>query len=255
MAPARMSGHSKWATIKRKKGATDAKRGKLFTKLAKEVQVAARMGGGDPDGNPRLRLAIQAAKSASMPNDNITRAIKKGTGELTGGEILELTYEGYGPGGVAFLVETATDNQNRTVADVRSMFVKAGGSLAKSGAVAFMFKRRGMLSFDEEKFSEDQVMEAALEAGAEDVVAEDGAVIVYCEPNDLSEVQDAMIAAGLTADSAEAMMIPDNSVALDEEGARKIMRLVDRLEDHDDVQHVWANFDIDDALMQKLSEE
>lgn len=250
-----MSGHSKWATIKRKKGATDAKRGKLFTKLTKEIQVAARMGGGDPDGNPRLRLAIQAAKGASMPNDNILRAIKKGTGELSGGEIEELTYEGYGPGGVAFLVETATDNQNRTVADVRSIFNKAGGSLAKTGAVSFLFNRRGILRYDAEKHSEEAVIEAALEAGADDVVNEEGTLVVYCEPNKLGDVEAAMEAAELVPEEAVAEMIPDTTVKLDEDNARTIMRLVSRLEDHDDVQNVWANFDIDDGLLEQLSDE
>lgn len=248
-----MSGHSKWSTIKRKKGAADAKRGKLFTKLSKEISVSARIGGGDPDGNPRLRLAIQAARAASMPSDNINRAIKKGTGELGGNEIEELIYEGYGPGGVAFIMEVATDNQTRTIAEVRNIFDKSGGNLAKSGAVAFLFERRGMIRYDASAYPEERVMEAALEAGAEDVVSEDGQVVVYTNPNDLHEVKEAMDAGGLDASEAAVAMIPSNSVeCADEETARRAVKLLDKLEEHDDIQDVWTNFEIPDAIMERL---
>lgn len=250
-----MSGHSKWSTIKRKKGAADAKRGKIFTKLSKEITVAARMGGGDPDGNPRLRLAIQAAKAASMPNDNISRAVKRGTGELAGGQIDELVYEGYGPGGVAFIMDVATDNQNRTLNEVRNIFDKGGGNFAKSGAVAFLFSRRGMIRFDGEKFSEDQIMEAALEAGADDVQSEDGGVVVYTEANDLHTVKEALDEAGLMADVAELTMIASTTVTCDETLARKNLKLMDKLEDNDDVQSVWANFEISDEVMERLDDE
>ena len=248
-----MSGHSKWSTIKRKKGAADAKRGKLFTKLSKEIQVSARLGGGDPDGNPRLRLAIQAARGASMPSDNINRAIKKGTGELGGDNIEELVYEGYGPGGVAFIMEVATDNQTRTIAEVRHIFDRSGGNLAKSGAVAFLFERRGMIRYEADAYPEERMMEAALEAGAEDVVTEDGQVVVYTEPNDLHAVKDVMDAGGFDASEAAVTMVPRNSVTCqDEDTAKKTIRLLDRLEEHEDVQNVWANFEIPESVLDRL---
>lgn len=250
-----MSGHNKWSTIKRKKGATDAKRGKLFTKLTKEITVSARLGGGDPNGNPRLRLAVQAARAASMPVDNINRAIKRGTGEIEGGTIDELVYEAYGPGGVAFIMDVATDNQNRTIAEVRSMFDKSGGSLGKTGSVAFLFTRRGMIRYDAAKHGEEEVMEAAIEAGAEDVQVEEEQVVVYTEPNDFLKVKEALDATGLESVVAEMTMIPGNLVKCDESTAKTTLKLLDRLEDHDDVQNVWANCDIPDDIMEKLQSE
>lgn len=248
-----MSGHSKWSTIKRKKGAVDAKRGRLFTKLTKEITVSARLGGGDPAGNPRLRLAIQGARAAAMPMDNITRAIKKGTGELEGAAAIEeYVYEGYGPGGVAFIMDVATDNQNRTVAEVRSIFDRYDGNLAKTGAVAFLFTRVGMLRFDASKYSEDRVLEAALEAGGEDVKTEEDHVVVYTPHLHVQTIKEAMEQAGLEALAAEVTMIPANTVACDEETAKKILILLERLEDHDDIQNVWANFDIPDAVMERV---
>ncbi|MCB9653182.1 MAG: YebC/PmpR family DNA-binding transcriptional regulator [Deltaproteobacteria bacterium] len=249
-----MSGHSKWSTIKRKKGAADAKRGKLFTKITKEITVAARMGGGDVGANPRLRLAVLAARSAAMPSDNITRAIKRGTGEIEGGQIDELTYEAYGPGGVAFIMEVATDNQNRTISEVRFMLDRAGGNLAKVGSVAFLFARRGMLRFDEAKYPEDKVLEVALEAGAEDVVADEGEVAVYTSPADLHAVKDSMELAGLEPLVAELTMIPSTTVVCDVELARKTLDLVEKLEDHEDIQHVFANFEISDDVMAAIQD-
>jgi len=247
-----MAGHSKWNNIKRKKGAVDAKRGQLFTKLSKEIQVSARMGGGDPDANPRLRLAVATARAASMPMDNITRAIKKGTGELEGGEIDELVYEGYGPGGVAFLLEVATDNTNRTLGEVRKIFDKAGGSFAKSGAVAFLFEKVGIIRFDPDRYDEDQVLEAALEAGADDVKTEDDQIVVQTAPQDFHRVQAAFERAGFEAQSSELAMLPSTFVSCDEELARTTLGLLEKLEEHDDVQHVWSNFDIPDEVLNRL---
>jgi YebC/PmpR family DNA-binding regulatory protein len=218
-----MSGHNKWSTIKHRKGAQDAKRGKIFTKLGKEITVAARVGGGDADGNPRLRLAIQKARAASMPSDNIQRAIKRGTGELDGGQIDELTYEGYGPGGVAFIIDAATDNANRTLPEVRNMLEKSGGNLAKSGAVAFQFSKKGMVRYEASRFGEDQVMEAALEAGAEDVVTEEDHVVVYCAPGDFISVKEQLDAAGLESIADEVTMIPSNTVLCDKDLAERIL--------------------------------
>ncbi len=249
-----MSGHSRWSTIKRKKGASDAKRGKIFTKLSKEITVSARTGGGDPSGNPRLRLAIQAAKAGAMPNENIQRAIRKGTGEESGGHIEELVYEAYGPGGVAFIMDVATDNVNRTIAEVRSVFDKVGGALGKTGSVAFKFTRRGMLRFDAAKYTEDQVMEAALEAGAEDVVTEDERVVVYCTPHEFHAVQAGMEAKGLEPEEATLTMIPNMTVQCDLDTARKTLALLEKLEDHDDIQNVWADCEISDEVMAQLEE-
>jgi len=250
-----MAGHSKWNNIKRKKGAADAKRGQLFTKLSKEIQVAARMGGGDPDANPRLRLAVANARASSMPVDNITRAIKKGTGELEGGEIEELVYEGYGPGGVAFMMEVATDNQNRTLGEVRKIFDKAGGSFAKSGAVAFLFDKVGRIRLDAGRWSEEQVMEAALEAGAEDVRTEDGQIVVQTAVADFHRVQQELEGAGFEVEASELAMIPSTHVSCDEDLAKRTLGLFEKLEEHDDVQHVWSNFDIPDAIMDRLEDE
>ncbi len=249
-----MSGHSKWSTIKRKKGANDAKRGKIFTKLIKEITIAARMGGGDPDGNPRLRTAIIAAKSENMPKDNIARAIKKGTGDLDGAVYEEILYEGYGPGGIAVLVETMTDNKNRTVADVRHFFAKSGGNLGESGCVAWMFDKKGSITVDREGVDEDELMDLAIEAGAEDVIEDETTFQILTEPDDFSEVVENLEKSGVKCLEASITMIPKNTIEVDaEKTARSLMKLLDNLEDNDDVQKVHANFDISDELMETLS--
>ncbi|MDY7026806.1 MAG: YebC/PmpR family DNA-binding transcriptional regulator [Spirochaetota bacterium] len=241
-----MSGHNKWSSIKHKKGAQDAKRGKIFTKIIKEITVAARNGGGDPDSNPALRNAVTKAKNENMPKDNIERAIKKGTGELEGVDYLELTYEGYGPGGVAILIEALTDNKNRTAADIRSIFTKRGGNLGENGCVSYLFQRKGIISFDAESFSEDDIFEAALEAGAEDVTRTGDEIDVLTKPDDFSTVSDALTAAGFTPLRAEISMIPDATVSLDTETTIKALKLIDMIDDHDDVQSVSTNLDIPD---------
>ncbi len=249
-----MSGHSKWSTIKRKKGANDAKRGKIFTRLIKEITVAARSGGGDPEGNPRLRSAIITAKTENMPKDNIARAIKKGTGEIDGEVYDEILYEGYGPGGVAVLVECMTDNRNRTVADVRHYFTKSNGNLGESGCVAWMFEKKGLILVDKETVSEEELMDQALEAGAEDMVEEGGEFQIFSAPEELDDVRNALGEAGVTFLDASVSMIPKNTVdVMDEKVARALLKLLENLEDHDDVQNVHANFDIDDELMEQLS--
>jgi YebC/PmpR family DNA-binding regulatory protein len=247
-----MSGHSKWSSIKHKKAAKDAKRGKLFTKLIKEISVAARMGGGDVDANPRLRTAVTTAKSQSMPNDNIDRAIKKGTGELEGAEILEFTYEGYGPGGMAVIIEAMTDNKNRTVADVRHLFSKHNGNLGENGCVAFMFDRVGHVRIGGEDVSEDAVFEVAAEAGADDVRAEDDGVLVVTPTECLEEVRAACEGAGLEIESAEIVLEPQSTVSLAGSDASNALKLLDALEEHDDVQRVSANFDIDDEELSAI---
>ncbi len=249
-----MAGHSKWANIKHRKGAADAKRGKIFTRLIKEITVAARMGGGDIDGNPRLRSAVATAKSENMPKDNIARAIKKGTGELEGEIYDEILYEGYGPGGVAVLVECMTDNRNRTVADIRHYFSKSNGNLGESGCVAWMFEKKGSIVVDKATISEDELMDLALEAGAEDVVEEEEEFQVLTAPEDFDAVREALEQAEVKITSSEVAMIPKNTVDVTEENvARSLMKLLDNLEEHDDVQNVHANFDIDDSLMELLS--
>ena len=249
-----MSGHSKWSTIKRKKGAIDAKRGKIFTKLIKEITVAAKMGGGDPDANPRLRTSILSAKSENMPKDNIERAIKKGTGGLEGVTYLEILYEGYGPGGVAVLVETMTDNKNRTVADIRHYFSKSGGNLGESGCVAWMFEKKGIIIVDKESIAEEDLLDLALEAGAEDVVEEDTTFKVITAPEEFNEVMDNLEKAELKHLEASVSMEPKNTVdVLEEKTARSLMKLLENIEDCDDVQKVHANFDISDELMEELS--
>lgn len=249
-----MSGHSKWSTIKRKKGALDAKRGKIFTKLIKEIMVAARMGGGDIDGNPRLRSAVNAAKAENMPKDNIERAIKKGSGELGGAVYDEILYEGYGPGGVAVLVETMTDNKNRTVADIRHFFAKNNGNLGENGCVGWMFDKRGVISVDAAGVDEEKLMELALEAGAEDVVNEDGSFQIYTAPEDFNAVVEQLEKSKVTMSEASILMVPKNTIAVTEEKtASNLLRLLESLEDHDDVQKVHANFDIPDEIMEKLS--
>lgn len=249
-----MSGHNKWSTIKHRKGAQDAKRGKVFTKIGKEITVATRMGGGDPDANPRLRLAIHKARTSSMPMDNVTRAIKRGTGELEGGLIEETMYEAYGPGGIALIIDIATDNQNRSLSDVRNIVDRSGGKLAKPGSVSFLFSRRGMVRFDAEKYKEDQIMEVALEVGAEDVLTEDGHVVVYCEQGDFATVKEGLDTANLESIVAEVAMIPSTTVDCDKELAQKILKLLDRLEDNEDVQDVWGNHEISEAIMIELAD-
>lgn len=249
-----MSGHSKWSTIKRKKGAIDAKRGKIFTKLIKEITVAAKMGGGDPDGNPRLRSAINAAKTENMPKDNIDRAIKKGTGDLDGAVYEEILYEGYGPAGVAVLVETMTDNKNRTVADIRHFFAKSNGNLGESGCVAWMFDKRGVIEVDAEGVDEEELMELAIEAGAEDVVEEEGSFRIFTAPEDFNDVVEALEKAEVKMEEASISMVPQNTVEVTEEKpAKNLLTLLDNLEDHDDVQKVHANFDIPDEIIEALS--
>lgn len=249
-----MAGHSKWANIKHRKGAADAKRGKIFTRLIKEITVAARMGGGDIDGNPRLRAAVNTAKQVNMPKDNIARAIKKGTGEIEGEVYDEILYEGYGPGGVAVLVECMTDNRNRTVADIRHYFAKSNGNLGESGCVAWMFDKKGVIAVDKGGIGEEELMDLALEAGAEDVVEEESGFQVLTAPEDFDAVREALEQAGVAMASAEVSMVPKNIVEVtDEDVAKSLMKLLDNLEEHDDVQNVHANFDMDDALVEKLS--
>ena len=249
-----MSGHSKWSTIKRKKGANDAKRGKIFTRLIKEITVAARSGGGDPEGNPRLRSAITTAKTENMPKDNIARAIKKGTGEIAGEVYDEILYEGYGPGGVAVLVECMTDNRNRTVADVRHYFTKSNGNLGESGCVAWMFEKKGLILVDKETVSEEELMDQVLEAGAEDMVEEGDEFQIFSAPEELDDVRNALEEAGVTFLDAAVSMIPKNTVDVTEEKpVKNLLKLLDNLEDHDDVQKVHANFDIPEEIIEALS--
>jgi YebC/PmpR family DNA-binding regulatory protein len=246
-----MSGHSKWATIKHKKGAADAKRGKLFAKLARQIEVAARGGGGDPDMNPTLRTAVQKAKGAQMTNDAIDRAIKRGTGEGGADNYEDITYEGYAPGGVALLINVLTDNRNRTSADVRNVLTKGGGSMAEPGAVGWQFSRRGIVLIDGAGVDEDELMMAALEAGADDIEAAGDAWQVTCDPSDAYDVRDALEAAGYTILSADTPMVSDNLVPVTTvEEARKVLRIMEAIEDNDDVQDVYSNFDIPDDVME-----
>jgi YebC/PmpR family DNA-binding regulatory protein len=248
-----MSGHSKWHTIKHKKGAADAKRGKIFTRIIKELTVAARAGGGDADANPRLRTIVAEAKSVNMPADNIKRAIQRGTGELEGVNFDELTYEGYGPGGAAVMVDVLTDNRNRTVAELRNLFSKNGGSLGEQGCVAWIFDPKGIISVPKEKTDEETVMMAALEAGAEDVRVEEESFDVVTAPEDLPTVRQALEAANIPFTLAETTMLPKNSVELQGKEAQQMVRLMEGLEDHDDVQHVYANFDIPESVIAALA--
>jgi YebC/PmpR family DNA-binding regulatory protein len=249
-----MSGHSKWSTIKRAKGITDAKRGALFTKVAREISVAARQGGGDPDANYRLRLAVEKARSVNMPSDNIKRTIDKATGGGEADQYEEIVYEGYGPGGVAVLVEAQTDNRNRTAAEVRSMFTKSGGQLAGSGAVAWQFEPRGLISVPRGSLDADEVALAAIDAGAEDVDTEDETTIeVYTTPGDLESVRKALEGAGIPVESAEATMVAKQTVELDSNKARQALRLVELLEDLDDVSRVTANFDIPEDVYAEVA--
>ena len=244
-----MSGHSKWSTIKRKKGAADAQRSKMWGKLLRFVEVAAREGGGNIDGNPTLATAVQKAKSASVPNDNIAKAIKRGTGELQGEAYEESTYEGYGPAGVAILVHCLTNNRNRTAQDVRSIFNGAGGKLAEPGAVAWMFESKGVAVVRKEGTSEDDVFLVAADAGAEDVRGSEESIEVVTPPDALKAVTDALEGAGVTIESSEVTQVPKTTIALEESDAKKVLNLIDSLEDHDDVQDVYANFDISDDVL------
>ena len=241
-----MSGHSKWATIKHKKGIADAKRGQAFTKLIKEITVCAKMGGPDPESNARLRTAILKARAENMPKDNIERAIKKGSGELGASTFYELTYEGYAPGGVAIIIDTLTDNKNRTASDVRSTLTKLGGSLGAAGCVSYMFQTKGIITYSTEKYTEDQIFEVALENGAEDVSTTDDVIEVTTTPSDFATVLEAMQAAGFEQESADVQKIADQTVSLDAEKAAKVMKIVERLEELDDVQQVSTNLDLPD---------
>ncbi|MFQ5673476.1 MAG: YebC/PmpR family DNA-binding transcriptional regulator [Nitrospinales bacterium] len=250
-----MSGHSKWASIKHKKGATDAKRGKLFTKLIKEITVAARMGGGDIDGNPRLRHSVTAAKQANMPADNITRAIKKGTGELEGVQYEEITYEGYGPGGAAVLVEVMTDNKNRSVGEIRAIFNKRGGNLGANGCVAWIFQQKGLILVNTSEIGEDELLELALEAGADDMKREDDHFEIVTSLENFEPVRKALEDKGIKMALAELTRIPQNTVTMDEKDGKALLRLMDALEDHDDVQKAYSNFDIPDEVMAALEKD
>lgn len=245
-----MSGHSKWASIKHKKGALDAKRGKLFSRLAKEITVSAKIGGGDVDMNPRLRVSVNKAKAVNMPADNIDRAIKKGTGELPGVTYEEVSYEGYGPKGVAVIVEVLTDNKNRTAAEIRNMFAKKGGNMAGSGSVNWMFAKKGLIFVKASDADEDKVMTVALEAGAEDMQVDSDIYEIVTSVLDHEKVKDAIVAAGITVDSSEITMIPSSVVKLEGQEAKGVLNLVEALEDHDDVQNVYANFDIPDDILE-----
>ncbi|MEK6814530.1 MAG: YebC/PmpR family DNA-binding transcriptional regulator [Nitrospirota bacterium] len=248
-----MSGHSKWATTKHKKAVVDGRRGKLFTKLIKEITIAARMGGGDPEGNPRLRLAIAKAKEANMPHDNMKRAIQKGTGDLPGESYEEIVYEGYGPGGVAVLMEITTDNKNRTASDIRHIFSKAGGNLGEAGCVAWMFSKKGYLLVSKGGVDEESLMAAALESGAEDIRSDDPeSYEVLTAPADFERVRAALSAAKLPVTTAEVTMIPSSTVAIEGKDAEAMIRLMDALDDHDDVNHVYANFDVPQDVLQKV---
>ena len=249
-----MSGHSKWSTIKRKKGAIDAKRGKIFTKIIKEITLAARIGGGDPEANARLRQAIAAAKEENMPKDNIERAIKKGTG--TGADAViyeEFTYEGYGPGGAAVLVEVMTDNKNRTVAEIRHIFSKHGGNLGENGCVSWIFEKKGSILLDKKAVDEDELMELALEAGAQDVREEENEFEIITDPASFEGVKNAIDQRKVKYVEAKISLIPQNTVKLEEGKAEQMLKLMEKLEDNDDVQNVYANFDIADDIMERLS--
>ncbi|HEY4306420.1 MAG TPA: YebC/PmpR family DNA-binding transcriptional regulator [Gemmatimonadaceae bacterium] len=247
-----MAGHSKWKQIKHYKAATDAKRGALFTKLIREITMAAKLGGGDPGGNPRLRLAIDTARSSSMPKENIERAVKKGTGELEGVNYSEVTYEGYGPGGVALLIDAVTDNPTRTVAEVRAKMTRLNGNLGTPNSVAWMFEKKGQIYVEATTIDEDALMEKALEAGAEDVAREDERFLVSTSPADFHVVQDALKTGGVTIAEAELAMVPKNTVDVKGDDAKSLFKLLEAIEDLDDVQKVWANFEIDAAEMAKV---
>jgi YebC/PmpR family DNA-binding regulatory protein len=245
-----MSGHNKWSTIKHKKGAADAKRGKIFTRIIKEMTIAARLGGGDPEGNPRLRAAVAEAKANNMPKDNIERAIKRGTGELEGASYEEVTYEGYGPGGVAVMVEALTDNTNRTTPEIRHIFEKNGGNLGTPGSVRFQFEKKGYFAVEKSAVSEDKLMEIALEAGADDLQTDDpDAFEVYTAPENFEPVRQALEKNNVATVEARLGMIPSNYIKIDDNKSKQMMRLMEMLDDHDDVQNVWSNFDVPEEMM------
>jgi len=247
-----MSGHSKWANIKHKKAKVDAQRGNIFSKISRELMVAARAGGGNPDTNTRLRMAIQKAREANIPSENIQRAIQKGTGELEGINYEELVYEGYGPGGVAIMLDILTDNRNRTAGEIRHLFSKHGGNLGETGCVSWMFEKRGYIVVNKEGSpGEDDLMLVVLDAGAEDMVSEEDTYEVFTKPEDLEEVKERLLASGIPVAQAEVTMVPKSTVSVAEKDAEKLLKLMDVLEEHDDVQNVYANFDLPEELMQK----
>ncbi len=248
-----MSGHSKWATIKRKKGAVDAKKGQVFTKLVREITTSARMGGGDPNGNPRLRAAIAEAKANRMPADNIDRAIKKGTGDLDGPPVEEISYEGYAPGGVAVFIEVQTDNRNRSISEVRSTFTKGGGTLGAAGSGAWMCHKKGHITFYAKRYTEEQLMDVALDAGAEDVTRDGDTFIVVTDLKSFGAVLDQLDKKAMTYESAALTMVPETYVKVSGESAEKMMRFLERLEELDDVQKAYANFDIDDSELERIA--
>ncbi|MBN1356317.1 YebC/PmpR family DNA-binding transcriptional regulator [bacterium] len=248
-----MSGHSKWHSIKHKKAAVDARRGQLFTKIIKEITVAARLGGGDPETNPRLRMAIQNAKGANMPNDNIKRAIMKGTGELPGTIIEEVVYEGYGPGGVALYIEVMTDNKNRTVAEIRHILSKHNGNLGASNSVAWKFEKKGIIYIPKEQIDEDTLMTLILDAGAEDMELDGSLYEIKTAPGDFDNVKGALETSGIEFENAEITMHPNTSVKVDKKHAEQLLKIMEKLEDHEDVQHVYADFDIPDEVMEQIS--
>ncbi|MCM8786751.1 MAG: YebC/PmpR family DNA-binding transcriptional regulator [Candidatus Omnitrophica bacterium] len=250
-----MSGHSKWASIKHKKGVADAKRGQLFTKLIREITVAAREGGGNPDTNPRLRTAIERARGANMPQDNIEKAIKKGTGELEGVNYETCTFEGYGPGGVALLIEALTDNKNRTSAEIRNVFSKKGGNMAGAGSVGWIFQKKGYFFIDKTQASEDEIYSISIDAGAEDVLIQEKNYEIICDPKDFEKIKEAFNAKGIKPQTAEITLIPTSKVPVTEETAKELLALIEALEEHEDVQKVYANFDIPDDILEKIATE
>lgn len=247
-----MSGHSKWATIKRAKGAKDAARGKLFSRIIKEITIAAREGGGDPDGNPRLRLAIDKAKGSNMPADNIKRAVQRGTGELESVTYEEITYEGYGAGGAAFIVQVITDNKNRTVSEIRHLFSKNNGNMAEAGAVAWKFDRKGVITVPK-KYNEDDLMMIVLDAGAEDMTTEEDLFEIITKPQDLEPVKKALEAASIEITEASSEMVPQNTIKVEGKEAESVLKLMEALEEHDDVQNVYSDFDIDASVMENMN--
>ena len=248
-----MSGHSKWSKVKHVKAVQDVKKGKIFTKIIKEISVAARFGGGDPDGNPRLRAAILAAKQANMPGENIKRAIQKGTGELPGVAYEEITYEGYGPGGVALLVEVLSDNKNRTVSEIRHVFSRNNGNMGEAGCVSWMFAKKGIILVDKAAVEEEKLMEIALEAGADDIQEDAGHFEILTAPENLEKVTNALNSSNIAVISSETAMVPQTWIKLTGKEAQQILRLAEALEDHEDVQHVWANFDIEEEELVQLA--
>lgn len=249
-----MAGHSKWANIQHRKGRQDAKKAKFFTKAAKDIILAAKAGGGNPEDNSTLRLAIQKAKAVNLPKDKIENAIKKGTGEIAGGDINEVVYEGYAPGGVAVLIEAATDNKNRTVAEIRHTLGKHGGNMGEAGSVSWMFNKKGVLTFSKEKFDEEQLMEVGLEAGAEDIIDDGDAFSVHCEPSDYMPVQQAFDDAEMAYEESELSQVPENMVSVDKETGAKIIKLIDAIEENEDVQNVYVNADFPDDLLDEMDD-